>query len=82
MKKTSRILSLALALLLALTLTAATALAAQAESTILTLTDMLGRELSFTKPVERIVVLQPADAEILYAIGAGDLLVGRGEYAN
>ena len=82
MKKTTRILSLALALLLTLTLTAATALAAQPESAILTLTDMLGRELSFTKPVERIVVLQPADAEILYAIGAGNLLVGRGEYVN
>lgn len=82
MKKTSRILSLALALLLTLTLTVATAVAAQPESAILTLTDMLGRELSFTKPVERIVVLQPADAEILYAIGVGDLLVGRGEYVN
>lgn len=33
-------------------------------------------------PGLRIVALTAADVEILYAIGAGDMLVGRGEYCN
>lgn len=45
-------------------------------------TDMLGREVALEEPAKRVVALQPGDVEILYAIGAGDLLVGRGEYAN
>lgn len=45
-------------------------------------TDMGGRAISLDKPAERIVALDAADCEILYALGAGDLLVGRGEYCN
>ena len=48
----------------------------------LTVTDMTGREVAIPQPVERIVALSAADCENLYAIGAGDLLVGRGEYCN
>lgn len=44
--------------------------------------DMTGREVKLTGPVERIVVLDAADCEILYAIGAGEMIVGRGEYCN
>ena len=33
-------------------------------------------------PAERVVALTAADCEILYALGAGDLLVGRGEYCD
>ena len=47
-----------------------------------TVTDMMGREITLDKPAERIVALTPADCEILYAIGAGDKLVGRGEYCD
>lgn len=45
-------------------------------------TDMTNREITLDAPATRIVALMPADCEILYAIGAGDTLVGRGEYCN
>lgn len=45
-------------------------------------TDMMGREITLEEPANRIVALSAADCEILYAIGAGDTLVGRGEYCN
>jgi iron complex transport system substrate-binding protein len=45
-------------------------------------TDMTGREVRLDAPAEKVVALMAADAEILYAIGAGDRLVGRGEYCN
>ena len=47
-----------------------------------TITDMTGREITLDAPVERIVALTASDCEILYALGAGDLLVGRGEYCD
>ena len=47
-----------------------------------TLTDMTGREITLDEPATRIVALTPSDCEILYALGAGDLLVGRGEYCD
>lgn len=74
--KRTRFLSLLMAALLCLPL----ALSAQGEA--LTLTDMASREITLKQPVARIIALQASDVEILYAIGAGDLLVGRGEYAN
>ncbi len=48
----------------------------------ITLTDMAGREVALDAPAERIVALAAADVEILYAIGAGDALCGRGEYCD
>lgn len=48
----------------------------------LSLTDGVGREITIEKPVQSLVVTQPADAEILYALGAEDLIIGRGEYVN
>lgn len=74
--KINRILSLLLVLLLLFFLP----VSAIEES--LRIVDMAGRGLIIEKPVERIVALQPADCEILFGIGAGDLLVGRGEYCN
>ena len=47
-----------------------------------TVTDMTGREISIEGDVEHIVALTAADCEILYALGAGDMLVGRGEYCD
>ena len=49
------------------------------ESAAVTLTDMTGREITLDEPATRIVALTPSDCEILYALGAGDLLVGRGK---
>ena len=53
-----------------------------AEEKGVTITDMMGREISLDAPVERVVALTASDCEILYALGAGDLLVGRGEYCD
>ena len=53
-----------------------------AEEGAITITDMTGREIVLEEPVERIVALSAADCEVLYALGAGDLLVGRGEYCD
>ena len=50
--------------------------------TFVTMTDMTGREITLEKPAERIVALSAADCEIVYALGAGGLLVGRGEYCD
>ena len=47
-----------------------------------TITDMTGREITIDEPVTRVVALSAADCEFLYAIGAGDALVGRGEYCD
>ena len=51
-------------------------------SKTVTFTDMMGREITLDKPAQRIVVLAASDCEILYAIGAGDTLVGRGAYCD
>lgn len=47
-----------------------------------TVVDMIGKTITLDKPAERIVALTPSDCEILYAIGAGDKLVGRGKYCD
>lgn len=57
------------------------ALPALAEEPV-TVLDMTGREITLEGPVTRIVALTASDCEILYALGAGDLLVGRGEYCD
>jgi iron complex transport system substrate-binding protein len=48
----------------------------------ITLTDMADRSISLDAPATRVVALAAADCEILYAIGAGETLVGRGEYCD
>ena len=50
--------------------------------TTMKITDMTGREIVLDKKVTRVVALAPADCEILYALGAGSTLVGRGEYCD
>ena len=50
--------------------------------TSISIVDMMGHEVTLEKPAERIVALSAADCEIVYAIGAGDLLVGRGEWCD
>jgi len=48
----------------------------------ITVTDMTGRKITLDAPAQKIVALTASDCEILYAIGAGDTLVGRGEYCD
>lgn len=52
------------------------------EPASVTITDMKGREITLEEPADRIVALTASDCEILYAIGAGDALVGRGTYCD
>lgn len=47
-----------------------------------TITDMMGREITLEEPVTKVIAMTPSDCEILYAIGAGEALVGRGEYCD
>ena len=44
--------------------------------------DMMGRSVVLDAPAERIVAITAADCEILYALGCGDKLVGRGAYCD
>ena len=55
---------------------------AGAEGGGLTVTDMTGREIRLDGTAKKIVALTASDVEIIYALGAGDLLVGRGEYCD
>ena len=55
---------------------------AAAEDDSFTVTDMTGREITFDKPVEKAVALTASDCEIIFALGAEDVLVGRGEYCD
>lgn len=52
------------------------------EGAPVTLTDMMGRTITLDAPATRVVALTASDCEILYALGAGDALVGRGEYCD
>ena len=72
-----KIVSLFLALLMALSLSNA-----MAESAGLTVTDMFGREVTLPDAATRIIAMEPSDCEILYALGCGDALVGRGMYCD
>ncbi|MCS7222067.1 MAG: ABC transporter substrate-binding protein [Anaerolineae bacterium] len=48
----------------------------------LTITDSLGREVTITTLPRRLVSLAPSNTEILFAVGAGDRIVGVTEYCN
>ena len=78
MKNPKKLIALALSLLLL----AGLGLSALAEDPAVTVTDMGGREITLKEPATRVVALTAADCEILYAIGAGETLVGRGEYCD
>lgn len=85
MKFTKRLIPLLLALCMVFTLTACGEQQSDAQTDAdggVTITDMKGREITLDKPAEKIVALTASDCEILYAIGAGDKLVGRGAYCD
>jgi len=67
--------TLPLILVMCLALTAC--VAAEIQST-----DMLDRVHTLAAPASRVVTLTAAECEILYALGAGNALVGRGEYCD
>ena len=48
----------------------------------ITVTDMADREISLDAPASKVIALTASDCEILYAVGAGNTLVGRGEYCD
>lgn len=55
---------------------------AGSEDVSFSVVDMRGREITFDEVPKTIAALQASDVEVLYAIGAGDSLVGVGEYCN
>ncbi len=70
---------------LTIVLTAAAAfpsLTAGAETNGLTITDDFGRNVTIEGVPARIISLSPTNTEILFAIGAGDRVVGVTEYCN
>ena len=90
---TKKLLALLLALVMTLSLAACTSgsnepaeePAGEPEGSgeaAITITDMTGREITLDEPATRVVALSAADCEFLYAVGAGDTLVGRGEYCD
>ncbi len=50
--------------------------------TSISLTDDLGREVTLEAPAARVVSMAPSNTELLFAVGAGDQVVGRDPYSN
>jgi iron complex transport system substrate-binding protein len=49
---------------------------------VLTFTDGLGRNVTLNGPAQRVVSLAPSNTEILFAIGAGEQVVGRDQLSD
>lgn len=46
------------------------------------ITDMMGREVKLAAPAKKVIVLSAGECEIVYALGAGELVIGRGTYCD
>ncbi len=83
MKKKQFAVMLALALALSLFASCGPGTEKSEENTgTLELVDMEGRQLNLEGPAKRVIALTASDCEILFALGAGDLVIARGEYCN
>lgn len=69
-------------LLLGIMLSSCAAPAGEMAQSEIALVDGLERTVSMEQPAARIVSLSPSTTEILYAIGAGDQVVGRDSFSN
>ncbi|MBC8521399.1 MAG: hypothetical protein H8D26_05350 [Methanomicrobia archaeon] len=79
MSKTRRCASIAV---IAIVIGALAISVALANAYPLTVRDDFGRNVTIKEVPERIISLSPANTEILFAIGAGDRVVGVTEYCN
>jgi len=68
--------------LVVLTLSACAAQPGNAARGEINLQDGLERQVTLTEPAQRIVSLSPSVTEILFAVGAGDQVVGRDSFSN
>ena len=50
--------------------------------TPVSVTDQRGKEFTFEEPAVRIISLAPSNTEILFAVGAGDQVVGRDSFSD
>ena len=55
---------------------------ATATPEVIAVTDGLGRQVTLAAPATRIVSLAPSNTEMLFALGAGDRLIGRDEFSD
>lgn len=62
--------------------TSQTALSTERTPEAIALTDGLGRRVTLEAPAQRIVSMAPSITESLFAIGAGEQVIGRDEFSN